>query len=608
MTAAAVAMLSACESLAPQAVVEQEASSEEKVTFTASLGADTKTYLEYRDGVYKNLWAPEDEICILDPVGGYYEWSTISSGAGTTTASFDGNLVADSYFAIYGPIWDVFYNDAGEVEVMPYIYPDQWMDYRDIDNDGEWEAVHGGDRFPMFAASDTTEFAFKNLCSILKFNIKGNGEFVKTITFEPNDSTMMVSGPATLDYSSDVPVMTMCNEPEANYPYIVLEVYENIEGENEYSIVLPSGTYKGGFTLTVLTDTGYMDVTTTSDIVFERSQIRSIPTITYTEEYTIENWGICGTMTEWSWDYEMEYDGRYYVYDDLLLSYGDEFKFRRDGAWDVIYGIAENAAMQTNAAISLASNGANFVSDFYGFFDIYLDPVNSVVYVMSDYCHPDDLPADYVVCNDYASIAALEDNTVVKVNGYVFATYGRGFIMNVGYYYENTILVYQGTDQSLYYPVLGNNVDMYATKTTYNGLPELKDMKFVYVFDDSEEDYVNGYLEPEDISAPAVFEAYTSEGYDFIRYTGTLVQSGNYYNIEVDGVTTRFGSLSTPNVDLSYYIGRKVTVEGFFAGLSGSGKYLNTILKNLYLVNADGSTEDVIEGGDIPVSSPLRTK
>lgn len=104
MTAAAVAMLSACESLAPQAVVEQEAFSEEKVTFTASLGADTKTYLEYRDGVYKNLWAPEDEICILDPVGGYYEWSTISSGAGTTTASFNGNLVADSYFAIYGPI------------------------------------------------------------------------------------------------------------------------------------------------------------------------------------------------------------------------------------------------------------------------------------------------------------------------------------------------------------------------------------------------------------------------------------------------------------------------------------------------------------------------
>ena len=56
--------------------------------------------------------------------------------------------------------------------------------------------------------------------------------------------------------------------------------------------------------------------------------------------------------------------------------------------------------------------------------------------------------------------------------------------MNIGSYWDNYILVYQGTDQSNYYPVMGNTVSIIARKTTYNKLPELTDVQMVQVIDD----------------------------------------------------------------------------------------------------------------------------
>ena len=459
----------------------------------------------------------------------------------------------------------------------------------------------------MVATSSTNDFNFKNLASILKFNIKADGENIKYVLFEPNDSTMIVSGPATLDYSnSGEPVMTMCDIKDENYSYILLYVEETLNGEGEYSIVLPAGTYKGGFTLTIVTDSGYMDVSTTADIVFERSEIRSIPTINYVTEHVIEDWGICGTMTEWSYDYEMEFDGQYYVYYDLYLEYNDEFKFRKNGGWDVNFGAATNEYIPFYTPVEIVANGENFVAPNSGYYDLYLDPDKSVAYVMYsssyyDDVHPASLPSGYIYCPDYDSVAALEDGTRVMVNSYVFATYGRGFIANIGHKYNNCIQVYQTLDQSMYYPVLGNFVCVFATKTTYNGLPELMDINSIYVLDYSYYDY--SYLNMYDLTDPDDFVAYSSTRYDYIRYVGTLVQSGSCYNVEVEGVTSRVGSLSTPDVDLTDYIGEVVCVEGYFTGFSGTdGKYLGTVLKNIVIVKGGGSTEDVVTGPDIPVT------
>ena len=70
-------MLSACENLEIQeseiqgtVVSDVPEDSEAKVIFTATIGPDTKTYLDWDGKVYKTLWEQEDRIYVFDPKTG----------------------------------------------------------------------------------------------------------------------------------------------------------------------------------------------------------------------------------------------------------------------------------------------------------------------------------------------------------------------------------------------------------------------------------------------------------------------------------------------------------------------------------------------------------
>ena len=67
VAAAAVALLSACETLAPQENVSEIVSSvtSEKVVLTATIGNDdTKTYLEWDGNVFKTRWAGRSDLSV----------------------------------------------------------------------------------------------------------------------------------------------------------------------------------------------------------------------------------------------------------------------------------------------------------------------------------------------------------------------------------------------------------------------------------------------------------------------------------------------------------------------------------------------------------------
>ena len=61
----ALALLSSCETIVPQEMTVEVLPAEEQVIFTADLGVDTKTYLEYQDGVYKTRWSENDDIFLM---------------------------------------------------------------------------------------------------------------------------------------------------------------------------------------------------------------------------------------------------------------------------------------------------------------------------------------------------------------------------------------------------------------------------------------------------------------------------------------------------------------------------------------------------------------
>ena len=224
-----------------------------------------------------------------------------------------------------------------------------------------------------------------------------------------------------------------------------------------------------------------------------------------------------------------------------------------------------------------------------GYYDIYLD-VDGKTAIFER----------IVECGLYDEVAALPDNTKVLVSGLVFAPYGRGFVMNIGQYWNNCILVYQGTNQSYYKPVMGNAVSFVATKTTYNNLPELIDLRNFTVLDDNVRDYgYNGYY---DLYDPEAFLNFNLDSYAYVKFAGTLKKSGNYYNVEVDGVTERIGSIEFPTQDLTEFLDKKVSVEGWFIGFASSGKYLKVVLRSIAFVDDDASTEDVVPGDDIVIT------
>lgn len=310
-------------------------------------------------------------------------------------------------------------------------------------------------------------------------------------------------------------------------------------------------------------------------------------------------------------------NGVYVVADQLLEAYA-YLRFL-EVATDTYYGCPGSflGSGKTNTKVSLASGESWWWFYMYcaGYYDIYLDPEEMSVHIMSDGCHPDELPTGYTIYEQYSDICSVSDNSSVKVFGVVQAKCGNGFIVALEARYYNNIFVYD--PNNLCSAELGNWIDLYATKTTNNALPEIiiyEDAYWCHKLNDQVFDYA--------AEAPKVIEdlsLYHSEMYDYIRFVGTLelstTTSGKtYYNL-TDGIQTDFkGSISTPLVDINGYDGQKVMVEGYYTGsnVSGYTTYVNLVMKKIIPVNEDtmagGSTEDITPGTDIPLTRPYLSR
>lgn len=593
MMAAAVALLSSCETFVEQEVsVEVLPAVKEQVVFTAGLGADTKTYLEYEEGVYKTRWSEGDKIFLFGTNSDstyVYETISIVDGIGTSVGTFAGTVEAENYFAMYGPgtvyaggEWVV---DLQQYQYSPKLYDEEAEEYMYVDN------IEGNGYFPMYAQSSSTTLNFQNLCAILKVGLSGT-DYVDNIVLTPNDPTAYVAGSALVELVDGEPQLNFYADSLGAHSvcYYLQEILDPAQVKNCY-ISIPPQTFKGGFKLTINSDKGSMEVNITEDITFERSQIRAIPEIQYVNE--ISNvWSLCGTMTDWTGDIEMGYSEGYHYILGQYLEAGDELKFRANGSWDVNLGAGVNNQIIPGEVMELAFNSGNLIVTETGYYDIILDVTNALARF-------DLLEPEYVECASYEEVAALEDGTKVLIQGFVMVPYGRGFVMNVGQYVDNSILVYQGTDQSLYTPVMGNIIQIIAEKTTYNNLPELHKIELVNVLDDQEYDY--GYYYYYDLNTAEAFDNTEITAYKYVKFAGTLRYTGQYYNVEVDGAA-RMGSIEYPIEDLSPYYDQKISVEGWFIGYSGAGKYLKVVARKVELVDDSASTEDVIPGDNIAVA------
>ena len=171
-----------------------------------------------------------------------------------------------------------------------------------------------------------------------------------------------------------------------------------------------------------------------------------------------------------------------------------------------------------------------------------------------------------------SDIIAMEDDSQVQTlpSTVVIALTAKGALLSDG-----TKAIYAYGDKAAALKI-GDGVQVSAKKTTYNGVPELTDITDVAV--DSEGNEVN-HPEATDITEKA--GEYAATEAEYIKLTGTLSVSGNYYNLALDAFEdgSKQGSIVAPveALNAASYAGKKITVTGYFNGISGGGKYINII-------------------------------
>jgi len=195
-----------------------------------------------------------------------------------------------------------------------------------------------------------------------------------------------------------------------------------------------------------------------------------------------------------------------------------------------------------------------------------------------------------------SEIIAMEDDSQVQTlpSTIVVALTTRGAVLSDG---TKAIYAYGNTAAAL---KVGDGVRMSAKKTTYNGVPELTDITDVFV--DSEG---NAVSHPEAVDITAVAGTYEASEAEYVKLSGTLSVSGNYYNIALDEFPEgdKQGSIVYPvdELDAKSFDGKKITVTGYYNGLSSKGKYINVIATRIaeFVDNPKGTLRNPYDASEL---------
>ena len=236
--------------------------------------AKTRTTLGHSgNGNYRPYWKEGDDIVIYDLSHNGFGRFTLLSGAGTDEAVFAGVGSGQDLVGLYP--FSCMTSDGLRDNVLNMELPS----IQEYEKDS-----FGNGAYPMLAVGRPSGLVFKNLCSILQLSVTGT-DAIEAIRFVAHDSNMPVSGKATvrIDYDT-VPELVMT---DGESPEVVLQcngVNLNPDAPTLFYLVIPAGTYKGGFEVEIISKIGKMIRSTQNDVTFARSQYRTIPSFAFVPE------------------------------------------------------------------------------------------------------------------------------------------------------------------------------------------------------------------------------------------------------------------------------------------------------------------------------------
>ena len=195
--------------------------------------------------------------------------------------------------------------------------------------------------------------------------------------------------------------------------------------------------------------------------------------------------------------------------------------------------------------------------------------------------------------------AANDDQVQTLPTTVVVALTTKGAVLSDG---KKAIYAYGDKAAAL---KIGDGVKVAGTKTTYNGVPEIKDIA-TDVFVDSQGNAVE-HPTSTDITASA--SEYAATVAEYIKLSGTLTVSGNYYNIAINGVDPEVlqGSITYPVDELNAksFDGKAITVTGYFNGINTNKttgvKYINVIATKIdeFVDNPKGTATNPYTASEI---------
>ena len=222
------------------------------MTFTAGAddGSDpeTKVTLEGKSV----LWSAEDQIKVFDGTATPLPAFTVTSGEGTTSASFSGSVAdpsANKYYALY-PYQEAATFIKGDITIGSTKY----TSYLTVDLPEEQQAVDGSvdpKAFLALAVSDGNgDFSFKNLNSLVKFRLSGSDiTKLESISISSNSLEAIAGNMKVAFNANGVPVQTYVSGQMDSY--ITLKApTEGFKANTDYFIAIRSIGFASGLTIT----------------------------------------------------------------------------------------------------------------------------------------------------------------------------------------------------------------------------------------------------------------------------------------------------------------------------------------------------------------------
>ena len=141
----------------------------------------------------------------------------------------------------------------------------------------------------------------------------------------------------------------------------------------------------------------------------------------YADYKEVSPWSVIGSFNSWAGDVEMVTNGTLHVCKNITLEAGTEWKFRKDGSWDVNFGYAEGVTSYTlGEEFALGAGGANIIIEETGAYDFILDPENATAKIIKTQAVVIDPYASYKEDSPWSVIGSFNswgDDVPMVTNG-----------------------------------------------------------------------------------------------------------------------------------------------------------------------------------------------